>query len=78
MIAIGYVTGPLVNRAVANAGADIEAVTAVRDAYVPRGTQGTPMEVAEIAAFLTSDNSSLINGTEVYADGGSHGCTYGP
>ncbi len=78
VIAIGYVTGPLVNRAVANAGADIEAVTAVRDAYVPRGTQGTPMEVAEIAAFLTSDNSSLINGTEVYADGGSHGCTYGP
>ena len=78
VIAIGYVTGPLVNRAVAGAGADIEKVTAVRDAYVPRQKQGTPMEVASIAAFLASDDSSLINGTEVYADGGTHGCTYGP
>ena len=78
VIAIGYVTGPLVNRAVANAGADIDAVTAVRDAYVPRKTQGTPFEVASIAAFLASEDSALINGTEVYADGGSHGCTYGP
>tara|TARA_B100000780_G_C21104919_1_gene446102 strand:+ start:26 stop:907 length:882 start_codon:yes stop_codon:yes gene_type:complete len=78
VIAIGYVTGPLVNRAVAGAGADIEKVTAVRDAYVPRQKQGTPFEVAEIAAFLASDNSTLINGTEVYADGGTHGCTYGP
>jgi NAD(P)-dependent dehydrogenase (short-subunit alcohol dehydrogenase family) len=78
VVAIGYVTGPLVNRAVANAGADIEAVTAHRDGFVPRKKQGTPFEVANIAAFLASDDSSLINGTEVYADGGSHGCTYGP
>ena len=50
VIGIGYVTGPLVNRAVAQAvagGADttIEKVTAVRDAYVPRQTQITPEEV---------------------------------
>ena len=61
-------------------GADttIEKVTAVRDAYVPRGTQIVPEEVANVAAFLASDLSSGINGTEVYADGGSSGCTYGP
>jgi NAD(P)-dependent dehydrogenase (short-subunit alcohol dehydrogenase family) len=78
VIAIGYVSGPLVNRAVANAGADIAAVTAGRDAYVPRGTQGTPMEVAEVAAFLASDNSKLVNAAEIPCDGGTSSCTYGP
>lgn len=78
VIAIGYVTGPLVVRAVEAAGADIGNVTDTRDAYVPRGTQGTPWEVASIASFLASDDSSLINGAEIYADGGSSGCTYGP
>ena len=78
VIAIGYVSGPLVNRAVANAGADIAAVTAGRDAYVPRGKQGTPMEVAEVAAFLASDNSKLVNAAEIPCDGGTSSCTYGP
>ena len=83
VIGIGYVTGPLVNRAVAQAiagGAQttLEKVTAVRDAYVPRGTQIVPEEVAQVAAFLASDASSAINATELYADGGSAGCTYGP
>jgi len=83
VIGIGYVTGPLVNRAVAQAiagGASttLEKVTATRDAYVPRGYQITPEEVAHTAAFLASDLSSAINGAEIYADGGSSGCTYGP
>jgi len=83
VIGIGYVSGPLVNRAVAQAIAGgskttIEKVTATRDAYVPRGTQITPEEVAEVAAFLASDLSKAINGTEIYADGGSSGATYGP
>ena len=83
VIGIGYVSGPLVNRAVAQAIAGgakttIEKVTATRDAYVPRGTQIMPEEVAEVAAFLASDASAAINGTEIYADGGSSGATYGP
>lgn len=83
VMGIGYVTGPLVNRAVAQAikgGANttIEKVTAVRDSYVPRGSQILPEEVAHAAAFLASDASSAINGTEIYCDGGSSGCTYGP
>lgn len=78
VVGIGYVTGPLVNRAVAQAiagGANtsIEKVTAVRDSYVPRGSQILPEEVANTAAFLASDLSSAINGTEIYADGGSSG-----
>ena len=83
VIGIGYVTGPLVNRAVSQAiagGANttLEKVTAVRDSYVPRGKQILPEEVAQTAAFLASDASSAINATEIYADGGSSGCTYGP
>jgi NAD(P)-dependent dehydrogenase (short-subunit alcohol dehydrogenase family) len=83
VMGIGYVTGPLVNRAVAQAiagGANttIEKVTATRDSYVPRGTQILPEEVAHAAAFLASDASSAINGTEIYCDGGSSGCTFGP
>lgn len=78
VVGIGYVSGPLVNRAVSQAGADLAAVTAVRDAYLPRGTQGQPEEVAKVAAFLASDDSSLINGTEIYCDGGSSGATFGP
>lgn len=83
VIGIGYATGPLVNRAVAQAiagGANttLEKVTAGRDAYLPRGFQVLPEEIANVAAFLASDASSAINATEIYADGGTSGTTYGP
>ncbi len=78
VVQIGYVSGPLVNRAVAAGGADISAVTATRDSYVPRGQQGTPEEIANVAAFLSSDASRFVNGTDIFVDGGGSGCTYGP
>jgi 3-oxoacyl-[acyl-carrier protein] reductase len=78
VIQIGYINGPLVNRAVAAGGADIEMVTARRDSYVPRGKQGTPADVANMAAFLCSDEASLLNGSDFFVDGGTAGCTYGP
>jgi len=78
VISIGYTTGPLVNRAVAKVGASLEAVTATRDGNVPRGKQITPEEIANVAVFLASEASSSINATEVFADGGNHGATYGP
>ena len=78
VLAIGYAEGPLVDRAVAQAGADPSAVDAARGANVPRGTQITPDEVAGAACFLASDASSSINAAEIFADGGNHGCTYGP
>lgn len=78
VLSIGYAEGPLVTRAVANAGADMGKVDAARDANVPRGKQITPDEVAQVALFLASDTSSALNATEVYADGGNTGTTYGP
>jgi len=78
VVSIGYAEGPLITRAVANAGADMDAVDKQRDANVPRGKQITPEEIANVALFVASDWSSSLNATEVYADGGNTGTTYGP
>ncbi|MGE8067351.1 SDR family NAD(P)-dependent oxidoreductase [Pseudomonas sp. NPDC089569] len=37
---------------------------------VPMGRLGTPTEIGQAAVFLASDNSSFINGIELFVDGG--------
>ncbi|MGZ6478290.1 MAG: SDR family NAD(P)-dependent oxidoreductase [Bdellovibrionales bacterium] len=37
---------------------------------IPRGKMGTPDEIATVALFLASDDSSYVNGVELVADGG--------
>jgi NAD(P)-dependent dehydrogenase (short-subunit alcohol dehydrogenase family) len=37
---------------------------------VPLGRLGTPADVANAVAFLASDDSSYITGTELFVDGG--------
>jgi NAD(P)-dependent dehydrogenase (short-subunit alcohol dehydrogenase family) len=37
---------------------------------VPLGRMGRPEEIASVAAFLASDESSFLTGTEITADGG--------
>lgn len=78
VVEAGYIASPLVTRAVAQAGADMDAVTATRDAYVPRGQQGQPIDVAHACAFLASDEASFINGVTLPVDGGTSSVTYGP
>merc|ERR1719263_1030063 len=63
VLEVGYIASPLVTRAVAQAGADLDKVTAVRDAYVPRGKQGTAIDVAYAACFLASDEVRLSMGS---------------
>jgi NAD(P)-dependent dehydrogenase (short-subunit alcohol dehydrogenase family) len=40
------------------------------EATVPMRRLGQPQEIAQVALFLASDESSLITGTEILADGG--------
>jgi NAD(P)-dependent dehydrogenase (short-subunit alcohol dehydrogenase family) len=37
---------------------------------VPLGRVGSPDEVAKVASFIASDDSSYINGIELFVDGG--------
>jgi NAD(P)-dependent dehydrogenase (short-subunit alcohol dehydrogenase family) len=37
---------------------------------VPMGRVGEPEEIAKVALFLASDDSSFVNGIELFADGG--------
>ncbi|SDN52761.1 NAD(P)-dependent dehydrogenase, short-chain alcohol dehydrogenase family [Paenibacillus sp. yr247] len=37
---------------------------------VPQGRLGTPVEVAKAVVFLASDDSSFVNGIELFVDGG--------
>ena len=47
-----------------------QAFVAAMEAQVPLGRMGTPDETAAAALFLASDESSFVNGSELFADGG--------
>ncbi len=44
---------------------------AVMEAATPLGRMGRPGEIAAAALFFASDESSFVNGNELFADGGS-------
>jgi NAD(P)-dependent dehydrogenase (short-subunit alcohol dehydrogenase family) len=41
------------------------------ESLIPRGKMGRPEEIATVALFLASDDSSYVNGMELVADGGT-------
>ena len=40
------------------------------ESLIPRGRMGRPEEIATVALFLASDDSSYVNGVELSVDGG--------
>jgi NAD(P)-dependent dehydrogenase (short-subunit alcohol dehydrogenase family) len=48
----------------------VEGFLARTAAQTPRGRNGEPEEIASVAVFLASDDSSFVTGVELHVDGG--------
>ena len=48
-----------------------EATKKAFESLIPRGKMGSPEEIATVALFLASDDSSYVNGLELVTDGGT-------
>ena len=61
----GQVASPMMEAVMS---AEMKARVRVRD---PAGEMGRPEEIASVALFLASDDSSYVNGMELVVDGGT-------
>ena len=48
----------------------VQGFVAAQEANIPLGRVGTPDEIAKAVVFLASDDSSFVNGIELFVDGG--------
>ena len=48
-----------------------KSVVAMMEAAAPAGRMGSPDDIANAALFLASDDSSFVNGSELFVDGGA-------
>lgn len=48
----------------------VQGFVAAQAATIPLGRVGTPAEIAKAVVFLASDDSSFVNGIELFVDGG--------
>jgi NAD(P)-dependent dehydrogenase (short-subunit alcohol dehydrogenase family) len=57
-------------RGLARSEEQLKQIQAGLVASVPMGRMGTPDEIAKVAVFLASDDSSFVTGIELFVDGG--------
>ena len=69
VICPGWIDTPFNDPAIETAGGK-EALSPFVDLMVPLGRQGSPDEVADVVAFLASDDARLMTGSIVTVDGG--------
>jgi NAD(P)-dependent dehydrogenase (short-subunit alcohol dehydrogenase family) len=62
----GYTATALVQSAMVRGGFSEDDIAR----RTPLGRLATPDEIANVIAFVVSDEASYVNGTHVYADGG--------
>jgi len=65
----GWIDTPFNDPAIEQAGGQA-ALAPFIDAMVPLGRQGTPEEIADVIAFLASDDARYVTGSVLLADGG--------
>jgi len=65
----GPIDTPILDGLGANA-AEVDQIKAGMATQVPLGRMGTSDEIAKVALFLASDDSSYVNGVELFVDGG--------
>ncbi|WP_432790332.1 SDR family oxidoreductase [Brevibacterium sp. K11IcPPYGO002] len=69
-IAPGLIETPLIHRSISGHYDSVEEMLAARHAQSPTGSMGRPEDVADLAVFLASRESTYINSTLIPVDGG--------
>ncbi len=68
----GMIRTPMVEKGVAEFSPDnVDGLIDMIAGTIPMGRLGTILEIGELAAFLASDESTYITGTQIVIDGGS-------
>ena len=70
VISPGPIETPALDGLAADANLQVDQIKSGLTAGVPLGRMGTPDEVAKVAVFLASDDSSYVAGIELFVDGG--------
>ncbi|HTV45043.1 MAG TPA: 3-oxoacyl-ACP reductase FabG [Stellaceae bacterium] len=72
-VAPGFIDSEMTRAVAIRLGRDIEEYKAERAKAIPVGRVGVPRDVANVIAFLASDDASFVSGQVIYVAGGPRG-----
>jgi 3-oxoacyl-[acyl-carrier protein] reductase len=72
-VAPGYIDSDMTRAVAIRLGRDVEEYKAERAKAIPVGRVGVPRDVANVIAFLASDDASFVSGQVIYVAGGPRG-----